>query len=101
MRLTYMLGTALFIGLVFYTLKQKVEITLIGLFAYHAVLGLYGEIGRKKIVFPLVGLAGCLIFLGFNFFGNNYPQFQENQIVYFGLALAFIWDGYLFLQWRN
>lgn len=101
MRLTYMLGTAIFIGLVFYSLKQKVEFSTVGLFAYHAVLGLYGEIGRKKNIFPIVGLAGCLTLIGFNFLGIIYLGIEENLVVIFGLGLAIIWNALLFFHWKN
>ena len=98
MRTFYMIGSALFIGLTALQFKTPNNEVFMGLFAFSAVLGFFGEMGNKKLLFPLLGFGANAYFLA-NILLNAELDATILQLI--GLGLNLVWMVVIFINWQK
>lgn len=99
MRILHFIGTAVFIVFTIIAFKQYQNTELGGFFAYSAILGMLGEMGRKKVVFPLIGsIAGLFLLVNAYFVQSKTFSFYETTLM-LGLILSIFYQVNLSISW--
>lgn len=98
----YFFGSALFLILAVLKVNDPKPGIWLGAYGYAAILGMYGQMDRKKLLFTIGGMLGYFGLLYHVYSGQQIQSFLDPQLpTLLSLVGCVLWMGVLFAKWKK